>query len=677
MLIEYIKIVNWRSFYGENEIWVSTDPDSNVTLIRAENGVGKTSLLAAINWCFFDILPSESEFENPKVLVNEFAAKKNKENSTTVEIDFLHEGTTYRASRRYDQSTQTSQPLRLSKVFDGGEVPSSDRQADRFINSVIPKEMAPHFFFYGEATSRYTGISGAKKYGEAVKGILGSTVARMALNDLHKVFKDYNREAADNTGLDAKNVESQIEKIELKIAEHQKSLKKCDQEIEAAETRFDKLSQELAGTKPAKEAQEKRTDLEAQMASKEAEKSQAQIRAQKWMQNSIIAVLAEELVAEATVVIKEEDTRGKLPAPYDKKFVDEIIEDGLCICGRPILEGSEEHEKIKSLLESAGDQVVMSKVMSTNTALGTLVEKAKHAWSDFERNNEDLRKVEASISKLDAELVEISKQLAANPIKDISEKEAARARAKSQRSKAANSKADIKAAISNYERQKEAQISQLNELTRRSEAARRYVKRAQLAAALTARLEKRLTSEEETARDVIEHEIDAIVQKFMRKTARVKLDCNYQLQLFNDQNIELAKGTGENQLLGLAFTGAIAKYAKERGNDENDILLPGTIAPLVVDSPFGHLDPIYRGGVAEFLPNLASQVILLVSTSQASDVVLKTLAGKIGLEYVLTWHNQSDGADKQPESIEISGTTYDLTTYNSDIEGTRISEVSK
>jgi DNA sulfur modification protein DndD len=161
----------------------------------------------------------------------------------------------------------------------------------------------------------------------------------------------------------------------------------------------------------------------------------------------------------------------------------------------------------------------------------------------------------------------------------------------------------------------------------------------------------------------------------MRKPATVKLDRHYQLKLFDETGVEVAKSTGENQLLGLAFTGAIAKYAKERQDNVDDILLPGTIAPLVVDSPFGHLDPLYRRGVAEFLPNLASQVILLVSTSQASEEVMTTLADKIGQEYLLTRHNLSDGAGKQPEHIEIKGKTYDLTTYNSEIEGTRITEV--
>ena len=161
----------------------------------------------------------------------------------------------------------------------------------------------------------------------------------------------------------------------------------------------------------------------------------------------------------------------------------------------------------------------------------------------------------------------------------------------------------------------------------------------------------------------------------MRKPAKVKLDAQYQLRLYDESGREVAKSTGENQLLGLAFTGAIAKYAKERRDDVDDILLPGTVAPLVVDSPFGHLDPLYRRGVAEFLPTLASQVILLVSTSQASETVMTTLADKIGEEYVLTRHNRGDGTGKEPEFIDIKGRTYDLTTYGSEIEGTRITDV--
>jgi len=675
MEIQFIQIENWRSFYGANDFFVSCDPKKNITLIRAENGVGKTSLLAAINWCLFDILPNESEFEDPRSLVNKFAMKRDKVTKTTVSIDFFHEKRCYRASRSFDQTTGTGQPLRLSEIDNGAEVPTSKDRPDRFINSVIPREMAPHFFFYGEATSRYTGVSGARKFGEAVKGILGSTVARMALDDLGRAMADYKRQASDNTSKDAQDAERGIENAEARIASYREQVEKLDNEISAADDRVDRLNQELAGAKPAKEAQARRTSLESRLAAKEGDKVKAEQRSRNWMQTFATALLSEELVAEANIVIAQEDTRGKLPAPYDQKFVDEILADKLCVCGRPIEPGSTEYEKIKALLDTAGDQAVMSRVMSTNSALGRLEEKAKRAWSDYERNNEDLRSIEGELQRIDADITEISKQLASSPAGDIAEKEAARERARAQKRQAESRRLECMGAMQNFERQKDELERRRDQLVQKSEAAKRFVKRAQLAAALTARLQNRLSDEEEAARAAIEADIDRIVQKFMRKPARVKLDSEYQLRLYDESGSEQAKSTGENQLLGLAFTGAIAKFAKERQDSIDDILLPGTVAPLVVDSPFGHLDPLYRRGVSEFLPELASQVILLVSTSQASDIVMETLGPKIGHEYILVRHNDGDRGDKPEESISIRGTTYDLTLYNSEIEGTCISEV--
>lgn len=675
MEISFIRIRDWRSFYGENDIFVSADAERNVTLIRAENGVGKTSLLAAINWCFFAILPPPSEFEHPDQLVNNFAAEKDGKTTTTVEITFTHHGKRYRAARTYDQSTKSTEPLRLTELNEGGETPSSVSRPDRFVNSVIPQEMAPHFFFFGESTSRYTGASGARKFGEAVKDILGSTVARMAVEDLTKVMTDYNKQASDKTSTNAQNAERQIETEKEKIANSYSEVQKLNQEIEAANDRIDRFNQELAGAKPAKEAQSRRARLESQLAAKDSEKAKAEARSRGWMQNFATAILSEELVSEANNVIKDEETRRKLPAPYDQKLVDEIIEDELCICGRPVHSGTPEYEKIKTLLENAGDQAAVTRVMATSNALGRLEEKAKIAWNDYERNNDDLRRLEGEIRRLDADITEISQELKNNPLENIAEKEAARERATVQKRQAEGRKTECLASIQAFERQRDEVERRRDELIKKSEAARRYVKRAQLAAAITARLQSRLSAEEEAARSVIEHEIDQIVRKFMRKPARVKLDKDYQLRLFDERGAEVAKSTGENQLLGLAFTGAIAKYAKERKDNVDDILLPGTVAPLVVDSPFGHLDPVYRKGVAEFLPNLASQVILLVSTSQASDVVMETLAPKIGHEFVLTRHNRMDGEGKPEETVSVHGKTYSLTQYNSDIDGTLIEEV--
>ena len=44
---------NFRVFHGECSIEFSSDPIKNVTLVHAENSMGKTTMLNAIKWCLY------------------------------------------------------------------------------------------------------------------------------------------------------------------------------------------------------------------------------------------------------------------------------------------------------------------------------------------------------------------------------------------------------------------------------------------------------------------------------------------------------------------------------------------------------------------------------------------------------------------------------------------------
>jgi DNA sulfur modification protein DndD len=54
MILEEIRLTDFRCFFGENVIDFSTNQEKNVTIIYAENGVGKTTILNALIWCFFE-----------------------------------------------------------------------------------------------------------------------------------------------------------------------------------------------------------------------------------------------------------------------------------------------------------------------------------------------------------------------------------------------------------------------------------------------------------------------------------------------------------------------------------------------------------------------------------------------------------------------------------------------
>ena len=52
-----LKMVNFRTFYGEHKIVFSNESNENVTLVHAENSTGKTTMLNALKWCFYAKTP--------------------------------------------------------------------------------------------------------------------------------------------------------------------------------------------------------------------------------------------------------------------------------------------------------------------------------------------------------------------------------------------------------------------------------------------------------------------------------------------------------------------------------------------------------------------------------------------------------------------------------------------
>lgn len=672
MLIE-----NWRSFYGKNEIVFSTDEEKNVTLVRAENGVGKTSLLAALNWCLFGILPPVEDFQNPKNLLNNFALNKDQARQTKIEVDFEHRGKNYKASRTYDQGAQRTNELRLVELKDGVLVPlSSAVNVDRFINSVLPKEMAPHFFFYGEATSRYADESGAEAFGSAVKNILGATIAGMALNDLEKAFKAYKREATDKTSDDAVSKQRQIDEIEASKEELLEQLQTSKKEEEAAEKFIEKIDRQLLGADQVAKDQARRDRLTSELSGLKSSFERSKAEIQKWFDKYGTALLAKSFISDVKELLDKEDTRKKIPGPFQEKFVNEVLEDGRCICGRPIGHGSAEEKNVKSLLNSATDETMMNRVLSTNIALGRLDEKGANGWRVRQSSQQEQVRIQERIAVIEAELEEISERLLQNDILEIAQKEEARKNAKSKLRLAIGTQERTKNILSDNDRRIDVLRREQDALLAQSRAATRFVKRAQLAGDLHNRLKNRLYDEEGFARIDIKLKIDKIISAFMRKPLTVTIDDNYRVTVKDEDGNIASNSTGEKQMLGLAFTGAIAGFARDRANEDDDILLSGTEAPLVVDSPFGHLDSTYRGGVADFLPKMAPQVILLLSSSQASPEVLKEIAPRIGSEYLLRRYEQTELGDRIVETVSIKDKNITLTQYGHEFTGTRIEEIA-
>jgi DNA sulfur modification protein DndD len=314
----------------------------------------------------------------------------------------------------------------------------------------------------------------------------------------------------------------------------------------------------------------------------------------------------------------------------------------------------------------------VSKVRARLTTLKT--ERAK-APGRLTKAKAQLAEANDEFATAEAQLAEISEKLKGINFEDIAERERRRGELRNELSEIDQKIGSFRTNISRAEREKNQIDSDITELAKQNKQTAIYGRRRNLCESIKGKLELQLVSEEDQARKILRAGIRRILEATTRKVLNLRMTEDYLISLVNADGTALPKSSGENQLLGLAFTAALVEFAKVRQNAKDYRLLPGTIAPLVLDSPFGQLDEAYRATTAEFIPKMARQVVLLVSKSQGSEDVLDALKDHLGAEYVLVRHNTESRGERKQESRYFKGKEFNTAVFDAEFDGTEIMEI--
>jgi DNA sulfur modification protein DndD len=113
-------------------------------------------------------------------------------------------------------------------------------------------------------------------------------------------------------------------------------------------------------------------------------------------------------------------------------------------------------------------------------------------------------------------------------------------------------------------------------------------------------------------------------------------------------------------------------HVRKQKTDEAN-LDEGGIYPVVMDAPFGNLDIEYQDQVAESLPQLTSQIVTLLSQSQARGRVLEHLQSAASRVYVLRSVTSKEDAKEQTITINDRAVPY---VTRGDFEHTVLEEVT-
>ncbi len=706
MNIQWLRIRNFRQFYGDQELRFASGGDKNVSIVFGANGAGKTTLLSAFTWCLYQ-RPAPG-LESPERMINERAwseAKDGVEVEAKVTIRFKHDdGNTYEVERVQVHRKEQGQAL---VVRDGGphdlRVTVTDSNGasrppvgnpNDMIQQILPFELHRYFFFDGERMDELVKKQESKAkekererlFAEATKKLLGLELIERAIDHVKIARGQLDKElsAALPKGVQAEvqAIEARIEAKVAALEEKEENLIEQRRNLVALAEESEEVDAALRLNERSRELQERRDAYEQQRESIDQQLRNVTNRQKTLIGRSGYLAFTADLTKQVTERANQVRERGQIPTPIKRQFVEDLLAEARCICGAVLEPGTAAHravEEWRARAVAAGAEAAWVK-LGGQTAQFDLDRAALFEdLSDCVNERDQLLVTRADITDRISELQTLLAGVDSAEIQGLATRQAELAEQIAETNRRIGGlETDIdvsKRSIEEAEKERREKTSKIGQ----AETAQR---RFEAAIAVERFFADLLAVKIDDTRKALHDKINLIYSGISYKDYVPELSREFQLTLHKKigSAVEpVAKSTGENQILSLSFVGAIAAHARQLvadGRQQLPILagFGGGIYPIVMDSPFGALDEGYREQIAKAIPTLAEQVIVFVSKSQGLGVVFRELSPRIGCRYVIEY--QTTKADVAPEIIDLDGQQYSYIAPASEpFEWAKIQEV--
>lgn len=667
-----IEICNFRQFYGTHTVNFATDKEKNVTLIHAENGVGKTAFLNAILWCLFEQLTPN--FKHPNELLNN-VRKEEGEESYHVLINFSYMEKNYMVRRRYSALNGAS--FAIHEELDTGNYSSIPNPA-LFINTVVPKDMAGYFFFQGEGAGAFADNRGGSVR-EAIRDILGFSVAELAVKDIANIKSEFRKELVlvDQTS-EVGKLQSQLGNLEQALAKATTELEHFTKEKNELERSKQKVDQEYRDSNidVVRAKQRERDSKEKELKRIEQQVVQIHVRRANLITKYAVSVFGKKIADQGIEFIDEKALKGTVPAPFNEQLVKDIVEQATCICGAEVKEGTEAYAKILKLIEKAADPVLLNRVQRARGQLTSIRKELGDAESSFTAIRSELADIIHFRDTVERDLAELSAAIKNISFDDIADKEKQRDFLEKSINSLSKSIWGAEQSISEHSKGIEELKGKIQRLGARTPEIALWSTRIEFAELLENKLKKLLEETENSSRTLLMSKINGFLKSYVRQDYTAALTSSYDIVLYDTKKNKVATSDGQALLLSLTFISALISIAKERLAAKGEVLQPGATAPFVIDAPFGVLDNEYKSNIAKELPGAVGQIVFLLSSSHWQGAVEAAIRSKVGAEYNMVLEVSSEKKDGVCASIKINGKDHDTVRYGAMRDMTTIEEVS-
>lgn len=665
MKLDRLELRNFRQFYGDQAIDFSRSSDQNVTVIHGSNGSGKTTVLNAFLWLFY----GDITLPKPEQVISERAMAEAGPNGTVdvhVRLSFAHDGIEYtafrsRSVRRNGQSdfvgTEVNSDLRLEFVDETGNRKVRGNAGDA-LRQIMPERLREIFFFDGETIDELSELGGQEKIQTAIQNIMGLTILERAERHLDVVRKRFEDEVSRHGSDELSELYQERNDLEERRMSLSDELSDARDSKEKTEEELEEVNQRLNELEESRDLQQERERLEEDIEDLERQIENINTQISERISSAGYVPFAAPAVEKTAKMLQEKRDKGEIPSEIKTQFVDDLLEMGECICGRELIPETEPYQNVDQWREAAGSSKLEEAAMNIAGRLTEIGEDEEQIYEDINKLLERRSNAADEIQRNTERVSEISGKLEDIDTEDINRLEDRRQELDDQVTEYDQSIGSVKGRIEDAETELaelKEDIDEMEEQNKKADLARR---RAQMAEYLRDRIDELFQKYQDEVRKSVNERVNDTFREIIVKDYYAEIDDDYSLRILKDvgseETIPVAKSTGERQVASLSFIASLVSLARERyHSEEESIYFSGGIYPMIMDSPFGYLDPEYQKRVSSVLPEMAEQVVVLVTQSQWTTEVAGEMDAIAGERYRLKYHDPSEDEFAEYEYTEI------------------------
>ena len=631
MLLQSIKLVNFRQFRNESIDFAEGADGKNVTIIIGENGTGKTTFAQAFFWCLY----GETEFSDKSMLNKMVAMEMRPGQDVKVQVELkLHHGEVdYTLVREQTYRKDNANRIKADNtVFDIATKDASGNTSyvkksmcESEVKSILPKELSRYFFFDGERIEKMSkDISTGKKatdFAEAVKGLLGLNAMYSAIQHFNprvksSVISSYEASYNSQSNAKIKEYSDTIERCKNEIAAIDVRIEELDAEIESAQTRKTEKSAEIKQYAEGEELQEKKEKLIRKIVAAEKSKSNVYKAISKDFNGNLSSFFSISLVERALQFLSEKDFAGK-DIPYmHAKTIEYLLKQKVCICGTHLDEGTIPYSKVKELIDYLPPQSISTTISDFKKESRRRANDRKDVYGQIRDNLAIISQQDDDLTDLRDELAEVEGKLSGGDVRAKVRAINSEIQLCDQTIRKDNAERDRKIA---EKARKESEMERADTERRNLTLLDDNNKKIEIYRAYAERIYKELqdvyaTSEAEI-RDRLQTTINDIFKQIYEGGLYLTIDEKYHISVYaTDYDGDVETSTAQSISVIFAFITGIIKMARDNRNatDEDAQLLSSEPYPLVMDAPLSAFDKRRIKTVCEALPETAEQVIIFI-----------------------------------------------------------------